>query len=210
MKHDRVTDEIRETAALYSLGALAPEERAAFAEHLTERCPICEAEVRAFEGVTGALGLSVPPAAAPADLRARLLARAERGAKEPAPGAETQIWKNWEGGGAAHPWFLLRANEGSWEETGVEGVRARRLFVDTDRQTVTMLVKMAAGTAYPTHRHAAAEECYVLEGDLHVGDTVMRAGDYQRAGSGTMHGVQSTEGGCTLLIVSSLHDELVE
>ena len=75
---------------------------------------------------------------------------------------------------------------------------------------VTMLIRMAPGTAYPAHRHGGAEECYVLEGDLHVGDDiVMHAGDYQRAEAGSTHPVQSTRGGCLLLLTSSLRDELV-
>ena len=40
-------------------------------------------------------------------------------------------------------------------------------------------------------------------------DIVMHAGDYQRMGGGTVHPVQSTEGGCVLFIISSLHDELM-
>jgi hypothetical protein len=50
----------------------------------------------------------------------------------------------------------------------------------------------------------------VLQGDLRVGPTLhMRAGDYQRVEKGHQHPVQSTDGGCLLFIVSSLHDELV-
>jgi len=37
----------------------------------------------------------------------------------------------------------------------------------------------------------------------------MRAGDYQRAETGSTHPVQSTRGGCLLLLTSSLRDELV-
>ena len=69
---------------------------------------------------------------------------------------------------------------------------------------------MAPGTSYPGHRHAGVEECYVLEGDLRVGDLVMRAGDYQRAAIGSVHGVQSTEGGCLLLVLMSDRDERLE
>jgi len=72
-----------------------------------------------------------------------------------------------------------------------------------------MMVRMAAGTSWPAHIHAGPEECYVLAGDLRVGELHMHAGDFQRAEAGSRHGVQSTEGGCTLLLVSSLHDTLV-
>jgi anti-sigma factor ChrR (cupin superfamily) len=70
--------------------------------------------------------------------------------------------------------------------------------------------RMEAGASSPPHRHAGREECYVLEGELDVeGGASMRAGDYQVADEGSVHGVQSTRGGCTLLIVSSQDDELV-
>jgi anti-sigma factor ChrR (cupin superfamily) len=73
-----------------------------------------------------------------------------------------------------------------------------------------MLVRMPAGASYPRHRHAGAEQCYVLEGDLRFGGRVFRAGDYQCADADSIHDVQYTEAGCLLLIVSSLHDEIVE
>jgi hypothetical protein len=38
---------------------------------------------------------------------------------------------------------------------------------------------------------------------------VLCAGDYQFAAGGSEHRVQSTEGGCLLLIVSSQDDELI-
>ena len=37
----------------------------------------------------------------------------------------------------------------------------------------------------------------------------MKRGDYMVADEGSLHGVQSTDGGCLVLIVSSVHDELV-
>jgi hypothetical protein len=55
--------------------------------------------------------------------------------------------------------------------------------------------------------HAAAEECFVVSGDLHVGDLVMGPGDYQMAPPGSEHGRQWTEGGCLLYISCALSDE---
>ena len=85
---------------------------------------------------------------------------------------------------------------------------ARRLFVDHAAQRVTMMVRMEPGSSYPAHRHAQAEECFVLSGDLWTGSVRLLAGDYQRAEQGSRHPVQSTEGGCVLLLVSSLGDAL--
>jgi anti-sigma factor ChrR (cupin superfamily) len=72
-----------------------------------------------------------------------------------------------------------------------------------------MMIRMAPGTSYPRHRHAAREECFVLQGELRVGDKQLRTGDFQVADRDSIHDVQSTETGCVLLIVSSQDDELV-
>lgn len=213
MKHSSPTDATRETAALYSLGALPPDEAAAFEAHLREGCEVCRAEVRSFEAVARSL-LHTAPAAAPRhDLKAELLQRIaherETGVAKDSSGPTPQVWKDWQAAGLNPDWFTLRYNEGKWEGTGYDGVSVRRLFVDRARGSVTMLVRMDPGTSYPSHRHGGPEECYVLEGDLHVGEIVMRAGDYQRVEAESIHGVQWTESGCTLFIISSLDDEMV-
>ena len=89
------------------------------------------------------------------------------------------------------------------------GVEARRLFVDSESDRVTMLVRMAPGSSYPAHVHGGPEECLVISGDLRIGPQHMKCGDFQRAVPGSTHVVQSTDEGCVLLIVSSLHDEIL-
>jgi anti-sigma-K factor RskA len=88
MEHKLATDEIRDKAALYALGALSQIEARAFENHLEEGCEVCRAELAAFEGVVGVLGFGAPPANPPADLRNRLMANI---AKEPRAGALPQI-----------------------------------------------------------------------------------------------------------------------
>lgn len=120
-----------------------------------------------------------------------------------------QLWKSWSSAPDEKALTVLRSNDGMWEKTGVEGVEVKQLFVDQARDYVTMLVRMQPGSSYPSHRHGGFEECYVISGDLAVGDTLMTAGDYQRADGGSVHVVQSTRAGCVLFIVSSRHDELL-
>jgi anti-sigma factor ChrR (cupin superfamily) len=102
-----------------------------------------------------------------------------------------------------------KASEASWERTAIEGVAIRTLFVDRENNQFTALVRMQPGSSYPRHVHAGPEQCLVIEGDLRVGEEVLHAGDYQRAPTGSRHGVQSTEHGCLLLITSSLTDQFV-
>lgn len=201
--HESWTDDLRAEAEAFVAGTLNEERHAAFATHLGD-CPLCRPEVDELEAVVAGLALAVPEAE-PSD------ALWERVQTEVAN--EVQTWRGWAADDpTAGPMglFLARGNERAWEPTGVVGIEAQRLFLDPAADRVTMLVRMAPGTSYPAHVHGGPEECYVLEGDLSVGDELeMRAGDYQRAEAGSTHPVQSTRGGCLLLLTSSLRDELV-
>ena len=206
--HDRLDPQARELCALAACDLLLPAEAAEFARHSAE-CALCRDEVASLRAAAGELAATVTDVDPPERVWQRVAARV-RG--EPTPAIQT--WKRWtadaSGAAGASADLLFRgASERDWEPTGAPGVEARRLFVDPAADRVTMMVRMAAGTSWPAHLHAGPEECYVIEGDLRVGDLHMHAGDYQRAEAGSRHGVQSTEGGCTLLLVSSLHDTLV-
>ena len=214
-RHETLDSLARETCALAALGALPPEEAAAFEAHAAD-CPACRAERASLTALVGELAALAPAAEPPERLWSRVAARVrttpqEAAAAQAAPAAPVQPWKAWTASAEARAGLLtITADDAGWQATSVPGIAVRQLFVDPAADRVTMLVRMAPGAAYPPHRHATAEECFVLQGDIRVDEhTHMRAGDYQRAEEGSRHGVQSTDGGCTLLIVSSLHDELL-
>ena len=209
-------EESLELAALHAAGALPPGEARAFEEHALS-CASCAAELAALRETAARLAMAAAKDAPepPAGLKEKVLDRIAAGEARPSPGdpvpaEETQVWKRWAGAtGAGKEGFqILRADEGSWEPTARPGVRVKPLSVDPSRRYVTMLVRMDPGSSYPEHLHAGVEECFVLEGELRVGEEVLRRGDYQRAEEGSEHGVQWTEKGCLLLIVSSQDDEL--
>ena len=56
MKHQQLTEELRELIVLYALGSLPPERATAFEDHLAERCKTCAREVRGLISVVGTLG----------------------------------------------------------------------------------------------------------------------------------------------------------
>jgi anti-sigma factor ChrR (cupin superfamily) len=190
MQHNTVTDEIREFASLYAVGALNPEEAGNFERHLRDGCAVCAAEVRAFEETAALLPLASSAAPAPDQVREKLFARVRSGEAPP----------------AAH---LVRSGDGVWVSLGVPGVTAKTLFQESAGGNTTMLIRMQPGAVYPPHRHAAIEHCYVLEGDLRFGDLVMRAGDYQCAMGDTTHETSRTEKGCLLLIVASTQNTVL-
>ena len=227
--HLYLDDELAERAALFVLGLLPDEEARSWRVH-SLLCPVCRTEVDQLQRLTGELARLAPAVPAPSGAWSKILARirapdpgtgasSARESSKPEQDATIQVWKRWGDGSEPHgrrsaasidpSITLVEQNQGGFEPTGIAGIEVRRLFVDTAADRATMLVRMAPGSSYPAHRHGGAEECFVLQGDLRVGlDTRMRVGDYQRADEGSEHPEQSTEAGCLLLIVSSLHDEL--
>ncbi|MDZ7361030.1 MAG: cupin domain-containing protein [candidate division KSB1 bacterium] len=205
---------------LYLLGALAPHEEKQLRAHLATGCVECTQAMAESSRVMRALPwawlspseLVVPPVA----LKQRLLDSIKNTDTPPSRFQRSpQIWKSWPDESenlSSLPSGLLtvHAHEGVWEDIGVNGILVKRLFVDRANDRATMLVRMPAGASYPRHRHAGAEQCYVLEGDLRFGGRVFRAGDFQCAEADSIHDIQYTEAGCLLLIVSSLHDEIVD
>jgi hypothetical protein len=84
LSHEKPTEEIRELAAFYSLGALTQHEARSFEAHLREGCPVCEAEYYKFKHVTAEIGLAANEIAVPDYLRELILARIERAPNLPA------------------------------------------------------------------------------------------------------------------------------
>jgi len=198
---------------LYVLDCLTESEAAAFEEHVKD-CSLCTTELERLQDVTSALAMLVPAADPPANLRQRLVERVAasesiRTADEGAAASASQSWKNWAPSPSPGGPFVMKADVGQLEPTGVAGVSAKALFVDPASERITMLVRMEPGATYPAHRHGGAEESYILEGDLTDGEVSLRAGDYLRKDGGTLHEAQSSDTGCFMLIVASLHEEIV-
>ncbi|MDZ7343245.1 MAG: cupin domain-containing protein [candidate division KSB1 bacterium] len=217
-------------AEIFLLGALDEAEQKEFLQHITAGCAACEKAIADMVRVVRALPFALLPSSDSSkmmdetlsNLKHRLLTSIKNIHQQSSPETDSvsdivtgpQIWKAW--AKASHsvaaetPGIsVCRANEGAWEDIGINGISVKHLFIDPAHDSVTMLVRMPAGASYPRHRHGGAEQCYVLEGDLHDGDVTLHAGDYQCADANSLHGVQYTENGCLLLIVSSLHDELI-
>ncbi|MCI0677127.1 MAG: cupin domain-containing protein, partial [Phycisphaerales bacterium] len=164
---------VAEHAALYLSGAMSDSERQAFEAELTAGRPDAVAEVRrlqlAVEGLAGAAPSATPDPGLRAELLQRISAETDRLLDD---SRAAQVWRGWRSDDAADPLFTLYARDGQWEDTGVEGVHVRRLFVDRAANRMTAMFRMAPGASYPEHLHDGPEECYVLEGDLHVGDRI--------------------------------------
>jgi anti-sigma-K factor RskA len=85
MKHERVTEELRELAALYTLGSLTQLQARSFEIHIHEECPACRAEYLRFQRIAAGIGFAAEEVAPPEYLRDLLTARVERGEQIPVP-----------------------------------------------------------------------------------------------------------------------------
>ncbi|MEZ5977412.1 MAG: cupin domain-containing protein [Planctomycetota bacterium] len=207
--HDVVDVALRVASESHLRGELRAEDVARYQRHL-ESCDVCRELLGDENAVDAVLSRALARNAAAGagdELWERIAER--MGADEPT----AQPWRAWLDSGArtrSDGFSVSFERDAEFEPTSHPGVRTRRLAVDPSARQVTMLVEMQPGSSYPPHRHGGPEECFVLSGDLQVGDDLeMRTGDFQRAEKGSIHPVQSTRGGCLLLIVSSVDDELL-
>lgn len=186
-------EDAEEKAALYALDSLSVDEARDFEAHQAAGCDFCSSEVLAQRELLLLIGDNISrPTRPPPSLRERLLSRVSKDCELMISGIH-----------------IVRSADGAWSPTGVPGVSVKMLAFDESRRVSTMLVRMEPGCSYPAHHHSTTEECYVLEGDLCLGDETLVAGDYQRAESGSDHAEQFTRGGCLLLVTAAAEDEMI-
>lgn len=97
--------------------------------------------------------------------------------------------------------------ESEWEEAA-PGISCKLLATDTERNRVSMLVRLAPGTDYPPHIHAGVEELHLLAGELWIDDRKLYPGDYNRGEPGTSDKRVWSETGCTCVLITSFQDVL--
>jgi len=180
-KHEAVTVELREWALLYSLGLLDPDMASGFQQHLEAGCAVCQSELREFREAAAQTVYALPEAAPHPRVREKLLSQVS---------------------GVRPKRTVLRSHEGEWKATPFAGVTSKLLFFDRETGMTTSLVRMTAGSVFPSHHHAGPEHSYVLEGDVRFEDHTLQPGDYEVALPASAHTSITTTRGCLLLIVN--------
>lgn len=105
---------------------------------------------------------------------------------------------------ATGPGFeTIRANEGEWLDV-LPGGSIKILHQDTDSEVITYLAKLSPGFEMPSHDHTHDEECLILEGEMCLGNLVLKSGDYHFAAKGAHHGRLYTNTGATVLLKGAL------
>jgi anti-sigma factor ChrR (cupin superfamily) len=100
-----------------------------------------------------------------------------------------------------------RWSEPEWEQVA-PGIQCKLLATDTERQRVSMLVRLAPGASYPAHIHAGKEELHLLDGELWIDERKLLPGDYNYGAPGAGDNRVWSKTGCTCLLVTSLKDLL--
>jgi anti-sigma factor ChrR (cupin superfamily) len=179
-----------ELVTLYALGVLPAAEISGAQAHLAT-CSTCRLEVEALRPVLETFGTW------PSD----------------APQSPSALWERLSerigsSGHTAVTSFTKPYQEPEWEEAA-PGISCKLLARDLENDRVSMLVRLAPGTDYPSHTHAGVEELHLLDGELWIDDRKLYAGDYNRATPGTTDRRVWSETGCTCVLITSTRDVLL-
>jgi anti-sigma factor ChrR (cupin superfamily) len=101
-----------------------------------------------------------------------------------------------------------RWSEPEWDQVA-PGIECKLLATDTERQRVSMLVRLAPGASYPAHTHAGVEELHLLDGELWIDARKLVAGDYNYGAPGAGDERVWSKTGCTCVLVTSTRDVLL-
>ena len=97
--------------------------------------------------------------------------------------------------------------EPEWEQVA-PGIECKLLATDSERERVSMLVRLEPGASYPPHTHAGEEELHLLDGELWIDERQLLPGDYNHAAPGTGDQSVWSETGCTCVLITSTQDIL--
>ncbi len=104
------------------------------------------------------------------------------------------------------PLRCVQPGERRWLPT-FPGVEVLPLWGNAE--ITSMLVRFAAGAGVPDHRHAVHEDCLMLEGEMFLGDILLRPGDYQLAPAGGGHFGETSDVGGSFFFHGAIDPVLV-
>jgi anti-sigma factor RsiW len=179
--------ETAELTCAYALQALPASDIAAAEAHIAS-CPDCQRELESLRPVVNRFVSWPTDVLRPTtSLQGRLALRLAEESEEPV----LPVPPRW--------------SEPEWEQVA-PGIECKLLATDTERQRVSMLVRLAPGASYPAHTHAAVEELHLLDGELWIDERKLFPGDYNYGASGAGDERVWSEIGCTCVLVTSTKD----
>jgi quercetin dioxygenase-like cupin family protein len=98
--------------------------------------------------------------------------------------------------------FTKRANTGEWVDAA-PGLKIKMMHEIPELRRQTFMAWLRPGAEYVDHDHDQDEEIYMIEGDLIIGNLVLRAGDFHVAKAGKHHPAHRSKTGCICLITQA-------
>lgn len=193
------THKICDQASLYVLGVLERDELIAYEQHLEQGCAVCEAELNGFQSAVDQLSYGAPVVSPPPALKSKLMTKIQQ---ETVPAQQNQSIDIQTG-----LRYVKTADE-PWQDIQ-PGIQFKPLYMDQIQGRMTAIARMDPDTTYAAHRHAAAEECYILEGSCYINGELLEQGDYHYAEAGSVHHETRTKDGCLMLIIFSPDNEML-
>lgn len=179
-------------AVLYGFGTLGRDDRKRFLDEIEKLPKKVRKDVREANDIIALISLAasekriIRPTAG---LKKKILREADESLKKDSGIKE----KDFE--------FVFADSKQWMDHPFIKGISIKQLAFNKKKDYVMILMKVAAETEYPAHHHSGAEECYVLEGDLHAQGKILGPGDFHHAEGGSNHSRLFTKKGCTLLLV---------
>lgn len=197
MNTDLTKAEFEEKAAAYALGAMNLHEVRVF-EDLISSFDEGMKDLSELERTVEALAFAVKPAVPSSSVKEKLFTQINQDIENKTKANLTELSQS----------VSIRKDEGEWIKFE-KGIQIKFLFKDPINKTVTTLMRLRPGSIIPRHKHIGIEQCYVIEGDMVLGDKQYNAGDYFCAMPDTIHEPITTVNGGMILLVSPEHYEPV-
>jgi anti-sigma factor ChrR (cupin superfamily) len=194
-----ISEQQQDQASLFALGALTPEESAAFQTEMAAN-PELKELAQNLQSVVGLVARATPQALPPG-LKAKVMQRIDEMEAAETPRRPSAL--------PAGLKFLVGADQSGFKALPVPGTFIKLLSLEKDLGYAVLLGRLEAGARYPSHVNAGPEDFYILSGDLVVGDRKLVAGDFHHADRGSRHQENYSVAGCTLLAVLTTDDPLV-
>ncbi len=96
---------------------------------------------------------------------------------------------------------FIDAEDLPWWCSDADGVSFKTLRYDETAKHGAVMVHMIPGTTYPVYEASAGQDVYVVDGELLLGDSVVRRGSYAWVPPGAHHAPRTVKG-CVLFVCS--------
>jgi quercetin dioxygenase-like cupin family protein len=190
-------EEFEDKATAYALGAMSLHEVRVFEDLISSFDEGEINDLNELERSVAALAFAAQPATPSSAVKEKLFAQISKESKKKVSEPESASLEHVET-------ISLRKDEGEWMKFE-KGIQIKFLFNDPVNKTVTSLMRLRPGSAIPRHKHSGFEQCYVVEGEMILGNDRYTAGDFFCAMPDTIHETITTETGGVILLVSPEH-----